>query len=122
MENKRKTGSRYEECAAAFLEERGICILERNFRCGQGEIDLIGREENTIVFFEVKYRKTNSWGNPAEAVDTRKQCRISRAADVYRKRENLYGDISFRFDVIAILDGEITWYRNAFEYKGRTLV
>lgn len=120
--NKRATGSRYEEQAAVFLQERGVRILERNFRCRQGEIDLIGREGNTVVFFEVKYRKNAACGMPAEAVDGRKQMRICRTADFYRMKRRLCDSVSMRFDVIAILNGEITWYRNAFEYKNRGLL
>lgn len=116
-ENKRTTGSRYEEQAAVFLQENGVRILERNFRCRQGEIDLIGKEGSTVVFFEVKYRKNDACGMPAEAVDRRKQARICRAADIYRMKRRLYDNVSLRFDVIAVLGGEITWYRNAFEYQ-----
>lgn len=115
--NKRATGSRYEEQAAVFLKEKGIIILEQNFRCRQGEIDLIGREGNTIVFFEVKYRRNDAYGLPAEAVDTRKQLRICRVADAYRMKRRLYDNVSLRFDVVAILGSTVTWHRNAFEYK-----
>ena len=67
-ENKRETGTRKEELAADFLTRRGVKILERNFRCRQGEIDLIGMDGQYLVFVEVKYRKTARNGMPAEAV------------------------------------------------------
>ena len=65
--NKREVGAAYEEAAAVFLEKNGVRILERNFRCRQGEIDLIGRDGEYLVFFEVKYRKNADAGFPAEA-------------------------------------------------------
>ncbi len=114
--NKRKVGAEYEELTADFLIKKGIKILERNFRCRGGEIDIIGRDDKTVVFFEVKYRKNKDTGYPIEAVDRRKQATISRVADYYRLTHGLSESASFRFDVIGILGDEITWYRNAFEY------
>ena len=62
--------------AAVCLEEKGYRILERNYRCGHGEVDLIASKDGWIVFVEVKYRKTDSMGLPQEAVNRRKQQRI----------------------------------------------
>ena len=81
--NKRQTGSRYEETAAAFLTSKGYRVLERNFRCRQGEIDLICRHGRYLVFAEVKYRSGLSMGSPAEAVDARKQERIRRGGGLF---------------------------------------
>lgn len=81
-QNKRETGIRKEELAAEFLIRRGVKIQERNFRCRQGEIDLIGRVGVTCVF-EVKYRKTARNGMPAEAVGYVKQQRIRYTAQFY---------------------------------------
>ena len=78
--NKRKIGSRYEEAAAAFLQKQGFRILGKNFRCRQGEIDLVCREGKELVFTEVKYRSDASCGSPFEAVDFRKQEKIRRTA------------------------------------------
>ncbi|MCR4658189.1 MAG: YraN family protein [Lachnospiraceae bacterium] len=114
--NKRKVGAQYEELAADFLIKKGIKVLERNFRCRGGEIDLIGKDGRTIVFFEVKYRKNKDAGYPIEAVDHKKQATISRVADYYRLTHGLSEAGAFRFDVIGILGEDITWYRNAFEY------
>ena len=74
--NKREIGSRYEEAAAVFLQKQGFRILEKNFRCRQGEIDLVCREGKELVFTEVKYRSDVSCGSPFEAVDFRKQEKI----------------------------------------------
>lgn len=115
MENKRETGSIYEEKAKAFLEEQGFVILEQNFRTRRGEIDLIGREDGMLVFIEVKHRKDRSCGLPEEAVDFKKQRRICRVSDVYRMQHGL-GEIPMRFDVAADLNGDMRLFRNAFSY------
>ena len=67
--NKRKTGQEQEVKAACFLKTQGYQILERNYRCKKGEIDLIAREGQYLVFVEVKYRSTNESGLPEEAAD-----------------------------------------------------
>lgn len=115
MESRRRTGARYEELAAEYLEEKGYVILERNFRCRSGEIDLIASIQDQIVFVEVKYRSVNGKGSPEEAVDRRKQRTISRCALFYLTR---HPDVKqqVRFDVIAISDMEIRHYEHAFEY------
>ncbi|HBA68937.1 MAG TPA: YraN family protein [Lachnospiraceae bacterium] len=116
--NKRTIGKEYEEKACRYLEERGVAILERNFRCRQGEIDIIGIHGEYLVFAEVKYRATAYSGNAAEAVTAAKQRRICRTADYYRYRHRIGDERAVRYDVIAIQGaGEkiaINWYRNAF--------
>lgn len=87
-----------------------------NFSRKGGEIDIIGKDQNTYIFVEVKYRKNTSFGYPNEAVTYKKQKTICRLATIYIKYKKLPADGSFRFDVISILDGEITWYKNAFYY------
>lgn len=116
MENRRRVGTTYEELAAKYLERRGYQILERNYRCRLGEIDLIAREGNTLVFLEVKYRKTGAYGSPAEAVTFAKQRTICRVADYYRITHGISERQPCRFDVVAILGGQIEVIRNAFAY------
>ena len=117
-ENKRKLGARYEEKAAEYLQNRGYFILCRNFRCRQGEIDLIARQGGDLVFIEVKYRGGGGNGLPQEAVTRGKQRTICRTADYYRMSHGYGEDTSCRFDVVAILGEEITLYQNAFPYTG----
>lgn len=113
--NKRKIGAFYEEQAAQYLEGKGYCILEKNFRCRQGEIDLIARDGDTLVFVEVKYRMNDVCGEPEEAVDFRKQKKIRRVAEYYLLCSGLPQDINCRFDVAALDgSGEIRYYENAF--------
>lgn len=119
--NKKEIGHKYEDKAADYLEENGFIVLERNFRCRQGEIDLIGLHENCLVFVEVKYRKNVSAGAPEEAVGQAKQSKICMVSDYYRMTHPQSGGRQIRYDVIAICGDRITWYRNAFSYhrKGR---
>ena len=114
-ENKRETGTRKEELAAEFLTRRGVKILERNFRCRQGEIDLIGRDGRYLVFFEVKYRKTARNGMPEEAVGYIKKQRIRYTAQMYLYSRRYPENTPCRFDVVSILGDQITWIRDAFE-------
>ena len=116
--NRRRTGAAYEEQAARWLKEQGFEILERNFYCRQGEIDLIGYDGEYLVFFEVKYRKAASKGSASEAVDSRKQKKICRVSDYYRMIHNCPSDTAIRYDVIAIDGEQVNWIRNAFFYCG----
>lgn len=122
--NKRETGTKYEEHAAAYLITRGLVLLERNFRCRQGEVDLIGIHEECLVFAEVKYRKNAKSGMPEEAVDIKKQTRICMVSDYYRLTHPKECARQVRYDVVAICREDIVWYQNAFPYisKGRGYV
>ena len=117
--NTRKQGAQKEEQICAYLLSKGVRIRERNFRCRQGEIDLIGYDGEYLVFFEVKYRSSQSMGSAAEAVGYAKQKRICRVADYYRVIHHCMENTPVRFDVVAI-DGErVTWLKNAFCYLAR---
>ena len=112
--NKRAAGAAYEQKAADYLEERGCRILERNFRCRAGEIDLIAEDQGYLVFVEVKYRSDARAGYGGEAVDERKQKRIIRAAQWYLQKMQIPPEHPCRFDVITFLSEEVTWIRDAF--------
>mgnify|MGYP002509625113 CR=1 FL=1 len=112
--NHREIGSRYEHIAGAYLEEKGYKILEYNYHCRLGEIDLIARDGEYLVFCEVKYRKGCVAGSPVEAVDVYKQRKLWKTAEYYLLRHRLY-DVPCRFDVIGIEDNRITLIQNAFE-------
>lgn len=117
--NKRLTGKKYEEQAALYLEERGFVLLEKNFRCRQGEIDLVGLHEGCLVFVEVKYRKNTDSGLPEEAVGIQKQLKICQVSDYYRISHGKEARRQVRYDVVAIYGEKITWHKNAFSYIGR---
>ena len=112
-------GRAFEEKASAFLEEQGVRILERNFRCRQGEIDLVGIHEGCLVFVEVKYRRNERSGMPEEAVGAGKQMKICRVSDYFSIRNKKYQDMQVRYDVVAIGGEEIRWYKNAFFYRNQ---
>ncbi len=123
--NKKNIGSAYEELAVNFLVSNGHDILMRNFTASNAEIDIISKEKQSdnpcgiseyIVFTEVKYRNSADHGNPYEAVGAMKQKKICRAALYYLRKYGFSADTPVRFDVISIVDTEITWISNAFEY------
>ena len=114
--NNRAIGTDYETRACEFLETQGFSVLERNFRCRQGEIDIIARDGTYLVFVEVKYRKTAGSGSPLSAVDFRKQKKISRVALYYLTKNGLPETTSCRFDVVGISPKETVLIKNAFEY------
>lgn len=119
--NQREKGKKYEEQAACYLTGQGFVLLERNFSCRQGEVDLIGFHEDCLVFVEVKYRNSLLSGWPEEAVGIRKQLRICEASDYYRYLHPEEGRRQVRYDVVAICGEEVCWHRNAFPYtrKGK---
>lgn len=112
--NYRRIGNVYERAVGFYLEQHGYEILEFNYRCPMGEIDLIAKEGGSLVFCEVKYRKDQHCGSAEEAVDERKQRRIWKAALYYLTVHGI-GEVPCRFDVIGIADGKISVIKNAFE-------
>jgi len=112
--NTRKVGSEYEQRAAEYMRRNGMRILEMNYRCRQGEIDIIGKESDYLLFVEVKYRKDKKLGYPIEAVTPAKQSRILQTARYYLYSHQLPESTKLRFDVISILGEDITYYRNVF--------
>ena len=107
--NSRALGREGEDQAAGYLERQGMKILERNFMCRQGEIDLIGYQ----------YRRGQMSGTPESAVTPVKMKKLCIVADYYRYLHRYGDDSPFRYDVVAISGGEIRWYENAFEHMAR---
>jgi len=107
-----------EDLARERLKDCGYRILATNYRCPLGEIDVIARDADVLVFVEIKTRKNKSLGRVKETVNSRKQRQISKVALAYMKSNNLWGSKA-RFDVVAVglLDGkkEIEIIKNAFE-------
>ncbi|MGE5484854.1 MAG: YraN family protein [Ignavibacteriales bacterium] len=103
-----ETGRAGEDIAVAELERRGYRIIERNWRCQLGEIDVVADHHGVLVFVEVKSRRSTSFGAAAEAVDARKVRRLARLARAYMSaRPALLKDRQCRFDVVAV-----TMYRD----------
>lgn len=116
MENKRELGKRKESLACALLKENGYQILERNFSCRFGEIDIIAKDGKYLVFVEVKYRKNTGSGYGLEAVDERKQEKIRNTSLFYLTTRKKSIDVPIRYDVIEIIDHKYRVIKNAFSF------
>lgn len=111
--NKEKTtavsiGNIGEEAAVQALKKRGYKIIERNYRTKMGEIDIIAKDGEYTVFVEVRLRKSNAFGSPADTIDERKQQKIIKTAQLYAVKNDIY-DTPMRFDAVLInaeTDGE----------------
>lgn len=90
-----------EKTASIYLKKNGYLILDNNFRCNLGEVDIIARHRDTIVFIEVKTRKSNLYGTPAQAVNRSKQNKIIKTALYYLKINNKFND-NIRFDIVEV--------------------
>ena len=113
-ENNREIGTKAEEIACWFLRQQGYKIIDRNFYTRVGEIDIIAKDGQTLVFIEVKYRKDAKKGYPAQAVDLRKQQKIQKSAMYYLKKNHLSFEQMIRFDVVEILGKKIRVIKHAF--------
>jgi len=107
------SGRRHEQLAAEFLVARGFEILERNWRAGRLEIDLIAHRPGLVAFVEVKSSRTSEFGHPAEKVDATKIQNLANAANAYLAGHS-FRDCDFRFDVIAFLGGKLEYFPGAF--------
>ena len=104
MDKRKQTGQRGEDIAAAYFVERGYEIVERNWRCSVGELDIIMEGDDTLVFVEVRTRKGHRFGTPEESITSAKQARLIELAQTYlQETENL--DRSWRIDVAAVTFG-----------------
>ncbi|MGH2755199.1 MAG: YraN family protein [Actinomycetota bacterium] len=117
MDGRPILGRTGEDAAAAYFERLGWSVLERNFRCPTGEIDIVARDGDVVVFCEVKTRRTDRWGLPAEAVNRRKQARLRRLAGEWLGSRRP-GRVDVRFDVVSVIVAdnatEVTHLRDAF--------
>jgi putative endonuclease len=115
-----KTGEKGEKIAAAYLKKNGYRIIETNFRCPIGEIDIIAQEKDELVFVEVKTRTSEELGYPEQAVGIKKQKKMSQLALWYLQKKNIKDTTATRFDVLAITmfpaDNEIKLIKNAFDF------
>lgn len=111
-------GDYYESVALAHLEKAGLQLVEQNFRCKTGEIDIICRDGEELVFVEVRYRSNPDYASALESVSHAKQRKLIRAAQIYLQKINGVHTQPCRFDVVAIEPGPqadgVQWLRNAF--------
>lgn len=109
-----KRGNAAEQIAAVFLQQKGLKLLEKNFRCKYGEIDLIMQDGKTLVFIEVRLRSNNHFGGAAESITPTKQNKLSRTAEFYLQNHD---NQPCRFDAILMQTPNINaveWIKNAF--------
>jgi putative endonuclease len=115
--SKRMKGEIAERIAGAFLRKQGYTILETNFHFGRGEIDIIARDRNVLVFVEVKSKQSDQDGRPEDEVDKRKQSQVRRIAEGYLHVHDIR-DVACRCDVVAIVGDEkshiLRYYKDAF--------
>jgi len=123
MYYKQQLGKLSEKLALKFLKKHGYKILDINYRCPLGEVDIIAAEKDTVVFIEVRSRSKSHCGFPFESINFTKKKHIIRSALFYQKRHKLY-QYNIRFDVVSILKDEntqkvdIELIKDAFDEKG----
>jgi len=106
-------GAAAEARAADYLQRQGLRILERNWRCRRGEIDLIARDGNTLVFVEVRARASRAFGGAAASITAAKQARIIAAAEQYLL--GVRPTPPCRFDAVCIDGSQLEWLKNCFD-------
>jgi putative endonuclease len=110
---RRAFGQAGEDRAAAWYRARGYAVLARNWRCRDGELDLVVRRGRTLVFVEVKARRSDRFGLPAEAITAAKQRRLRVLARRYLEATDVRASV-LRFDVVSILGGQLEVIEAAF--------
>jgi putative endonuclease len=117
--NLRKKGEHYETLARQWLQTKGLNIVEQNYHCRFGEIDLIMLDQDYLCFIEVKFRRSNDFGGSAYSLPVSKQRKITRSALHYIEHHRVYRNHAMRFDALLIQgnDGDaprFNWIQNAF--------
>ncbi|MCQ4262407.1 YraN family protein [Stutzerimonas stutzeri] len=119
MSESQSSGRSAEMLALDHLRDKGLRLLERNWSCRSGELDLVMLDGDTVVFVEVRYRRHAAWGGALESVDTRKQQKLIKAAQFFLQKESRWAKHPCRFDVVAIAAAghtqDLNWIRNAFD-------
>jgi putative endonuclease len=113
LSDKQRQGLQWEQAALAHLQRHGLVLVEANFQCKGGEIDLVMRDGDTLVFVEVRQRVSMTHGGAAASITPAKIRRLVRAAQYYLVR--LADTPPCRFDVVAIDAGQLEWLPNAIE-------
>jgi len=117
MNNERiNLGKKGENISVEFLKGQGYKIMERNYRCSLGEIDIVAKDKNVLCFVEVKTRKTERYGLPEEAINWHKQRKLTKVALTYLKEKKIYKQ-DLRFDVVSVYPDHIELIKDAFIVK-----
>ena len=102
MATTREQGQYTESLACQYLENKGFKLIEKNFNCRLGEIDLIMKDNDSLVFVEVRYRRSNNFGSGAESVTANKQSKLIKTASLYLQKHDKYNKNPARFDIVSI--------------------
>lgn len=118
--NPKAPGSQAERHAEAYLIDAGLELIGRNYQCRFGEIDLVMRHHDRIVFVEVRARASERFGGALASIEHTKQAKLIRTASYYLAYETQHSNISCRFDVVAVSTAHfgIRWIKNAFDLTG----
>lgn len=123
MVTTREQGLYTENLACQFLENKGFKLIEKNFNCRLGEIDLIMKDNDNLVFVEVRYRRNNNFGSGAESVTAGKQSKLIKTASLYLQQHDKLNKYPARFDIVSITgvvetnninNIDFDWIENAF--------
>lgn len=110
-----KIGRKAEDRALLYLQKAGLELVERNYRCRWGEVDLILHDQQTLVFVEVRYRRSARFGSAAESVDPQKQRKVVQTAESFLQRNPHWARQPARFDIVALEEpNRVEWIQNAF--------
>ena len=116
------TGQQGEQDALLYLQTQGLQLVQKNYRCRVGEIDLIMRDGDTLAFIEVRFRANTAHGSGAETVDYRKQQKIIKTAHVFLQQSKKYQQLNCRFDVVSVTlehkSLSADWVKDAFQVSG----
>lgn len=111
-------GKHAEQSACHFLKNEGLKLVESNYRTPYGEIDIIMQSKESLVFVEVRFRKSSKFGSPAETVGIQKQRKIRASAAHFLQQHQKLSNFPCRFDIVALTEdpvtGTISWIKNAF--------
>ena len=115
----RSVGKEMESLACRYLQQQNLVLIERNYACKLGEIDLIMRDNDFLVFVEVRFRRSHDYGLPIATVSNSKRYKLLRTASYYLQQHQLSDKIACRFDIIAIWYNqqqqlEVDWVKSAF--------
>lgn len=116
---RQQKGAQAEQLAQRFLEQHGLQLIAKNFRCKQGEVDLIMQDQDTVVFVEVRHRVRKDFGSAADSITVSKQAKVIKAATLFMMQKNWYQHKTVRFDVVtlqgALIESpQLNWIKQAF--------
>ena len=106
-----------EKKACDFLLAKGLHLIDRNYHCHCGEIDLIMHDKDDIVFIEVRSRMSSNYGSAIESINKNKQQKLIKSAKLYLQKRNWFEKVNCRFDVIGISQTHCEWIKNAFSME-----